>query len=118
MALLTKGFKKRTDNQGKGVFKKKGIVDKRSIKCDHCDMPGHDKSTYFKLHWVPDRYKEVNELKKKNANGGSTFLAQTSGDKKAHKDARMDEAESISEALMEVLRLMKSRTDPIQVNYA
>ncbi|KAL0347665.1 UNVERIFIED_CONTAM: hypothetical protein Scaly_1782500 [Sesamum calycinum] len=58
--------------------------------------------------------KELNEQKKKNANGGKAFLAQTNGAKKAHRDAKMDEVASVSEVLMEVMRLMKSRTHPIK----
>ncbi|KAL0308990.1 UNVERIFIED_CONTAM: hypothetical protein Sradi_5841300 [Sesamum radiatum] len=78
------------------------------------DRLGHDKSTCFKLHGVPNWYKELNEQKKKNANGGKAFLTQTNGDKKAHRDAKMDEVASVSEVLMEVMRLMKSRTHPIK----
>ncbi|KAL0416483.1 UNVERIFIED_CONTAM: hypothetical protein Slati_3480200 [Sesamum latifolium] len=81
MALFTRGLEKRNDNQNRGILKKRGIVDKKNMKCEHCDRPGHDKSTCSKLHGVPDWYKELNEQKKKNANGGRAFLAQTSGDK-------------------------------------
>ncbi|KAK4383884.1 hypothetical protein Sango_2739700 [Sesamum angolense] len=64
------------------------------------DMYDHVKSnscegTFAKLQ-------ELNEQKKKNANGGKAFLAQTNGDKKAHKDAKMDEVASVSEDQMSI----------------
>ncbi|KAL0392921.1 UNVERIFIED_CONTAM: hypothetical protein Sradi_2514900 [Sesamum radiatum] len=31
-------------------FKRKGVVDKRSLKCEHCNKSSRDKSTCFKLH--------------------------------------------------------------------
>ncbi|KAL0374189.1 UNVERIFIED_CONTAM: hypothetical protein Sradi_3334600 [Sesamum radiatum] len=120
MALFTRGLEQRIDNQNRGIFKKRGIVDERNMKCEHCDRPGLDKSTCFKLHGVLDWYKELNEQKKKNANGVRAFLAQTSRDKQIHKDAKIDGTASSSEVVMEVMRLMKSKVpaDPIQVNYA
>ncbi|KAL0445219.1 UNVERIFIED_CONTAM: hypothetical protein Slati_2244600 [Sesamum latifolium] len=35
-------FEKRKEGN---TFRRKGIVDKRSLKCEHCDKSGHDKST-------------------------------------------------------------------------
>ncbi|KAK4386640.1 hypothetical protein Sango_2534600 [Sesamum angolense] len=66
-------FEKRKEGNN---FRKKGVVDKRSLKCEHCDKSGHDKSTCFKLHGVPDWYKELGDKKRKSNAGHRAYAIQ------------------------------------------
>lgn len=51
---------KKQQNLLKKVFDKKKIqLKKKNIVCDYCKKKGHGNETYFKLHGVPDWYKEM-----------------------------------------------------------
>ncbi|KAL2253435.1 UNVERIFIED_CONTAM: Retrovirus-related Pol polyprotein from transposon RE1 [Sesamum indicum] len=56
-------------------FKKKAFVDKRHVFCEHCQRTGHSKDTCFKLHGVPDWYKEMNDSRRKTGGRGRGFVA-------------------------------------------
>ncbi|KAL0355473.1 UNVERIFIED_CONTAM: hypothetical protein Sradi_3994200 [Sesamum radiatum] len=54
VALYAGHFNRNREDQFRGQNKKRGTLDKRGMKCDGCDKIGHDKSTCFKIHGVPD----------------------------------------------------------------
>ncbi|KAL0457892.1 UNVERIFIED_CONTAM: hypothetical protein Slati_0416400, partial [Sesamum latifolium] len=60
-AMLARG----QDYRQKNFVKKRGIVDKKSMTCDYCNKIGHDRDTCFRLHGIPEWYKDLNEQKKK-----------------------------------------------------
>ncbi|KAL0319675.1 UNVERIFIED_CONTAM: hypothetical protein Sradi_5229000 [Sesamum radiatum] len=72
-ALMGKGY----DNKGSVGFKnnlrRKDLVDKRTLKCEHCHKTGHSKDTCFRLHGVPDWYKELNDQHKRNVTGNCVY---------------------------------------------
>ncbi|KAL0444742.1 UNVERIFIED_CONTAM: hypothetical protein Slati_2196900 [Sesamum latifolium] len=45
----------------KNFMKKRGPVDKRNLICEYCHKAGHNKDTCFRIHGVPDWYKDLNE---------------------------------------------------------
>ncbi|KAL0395485.1 UNVERIFIED_CONTAM: hypothetical protein Slati_4514700 [Sesamum latifolium] len=103
-------FEKRKEGN---TFRRKGIVDKRSLKCAHCDKTGHDKSTYFKLHGVPDWYKELGDQKRKSNAGHRAYAIQQEAEKL--KEVTKDNATSVSDVVMELVRVLKQiPNDPIQ----
>ncbi|KAL0323331.1 UNVERIFIED_CONTAM: Transcription factor TGA5 [Sesamum angustifolium] len=84
-------------------FRRRGVVDKRNLKCVHCDRTGHDKSTCFKLHGVPEWYKELNDQKKKGNTGTKAYAVQGT----SQKDTKKEETISVSDCVMEFMRVLK-----------
>ncbi|KAL0406381.1 UNVERIFIED_CONTAM: hypothetical protein Slati_3952000 [Sesamum latifolium] len=60
-------------------YKGKGLVDKRSQTCVHRGRLGHTKETCFKLHGVPDWYKNLKDQKRREG-GQHRGFSITSGD--------------------------------------
>ncbi|KAL0379327.1 UNVERIFIED_CONTAM: Retrovirus-related Pol polyprotein from transposon RE2 [Sesamum radiatum] len=56
-------------------FKHKAIMDKRSMFCDFCKKAGHLKENSFRLHGIPDWYKELTEKKRKGVDRGRGMIA-------------------------------------------
>ncbi|KAL0396193.1 UNVERIFIED_CONTAM: hypothetical protein Scaly_0067700 [Sesamum calycinum] len=64
------------ENKGTGprnYIKKKGPIDKRNLVCGHCNKPGHSKDTCFKIHGVPDWYKDLNDQRKRSGLSGKAY---------------------------------------------
>ncbi|KAL0365211.1 UNVERIFIED_CONTAM: hypothetical protein Sangu_0618700 [Sesamum angustifolium] len=94
-------------------FRRRGVVDKRNLKCVHCDRTGHDKSTCFKIHGVPEWYKELNDQKRKGNTGTKAYAVQGT----SQKDTKKEETISVSDVVMEFMRVLKHiPNDPIKVN--
>ncbi|KAL0304654.1 UNVERIFIED_CONTAM: Retrovirus-related Pol polyprotein from transposon RE1 [Sesamum angustifolium] len=77
------------------VQKKKLFIDKCSLVCDHCHKSGHSKDSCFKLHGIPDWYKNL-PVQKKKESGVKVMMA-------------------------EILKLVKENaqpSNPLTVNYA
>ncbi|KAL0374114.1 UNVERIFIED_CONTAM: hypothetical protein Sradi_3327100 [Sesamum radiatum] len=59
-----------TDNKGgigqRSGYKGKATVDKRSLTCSNCGKAGHARETCFKLHGVPDWYRDLKNQKRKD----------------------------------------------------
>ncbi|KAK4388519.1 Retrovirus-related Pol polyprotein from transposon RE2 [Sesamum angolense] len=113
-ALFVEGVaRKREDSlRGQG-YKKKGVVDKRSLKCENCNKTGHDKRTCFMLHGVPEWYKGLNEQRKKNTGGTNKVHAVI---EPKQKEVREDKA-SVNDVVMELI-LKRMPMDPIKVSCA
>ncbi|KAK4391531.1 Retrovirus-related Pol polyprotein from transposon TNT 1-94 [Sesamum angolense] len=56
-------------------FKKKPTLDKRQMFCDHYHKSGHSRDTCFKIHGVPDWYKDLTDQRKKIGGRGRGFAA-------------------------------------------
>ncbi|KAL0320493.1 UNVERIFIED_CONTAM: Retrovirus-related Pol polyprotein from transposon RE2 [Sesamum radiatum] len=104
-ALLAKNVDIR---QGTGNFqRRKSVIDKKNLFCDHCSKSGHSRDACFKLHGYPEWFKEYSE-QKKNRSGDAKALAASC---ELNKPRKADTAttESISHMLTEVLHLMKGK---------
>ncbi|KAL2229041.1 UNVERIFIED_CONTAM: Retrovirus-related Pol polyprotein from transposon RE1 [Sesamum indicum] len=100
-------------------YKKKQVFDKRHIICEHCQKSGHTKDSCFKLHGVPDWYREMGEQRKKSGGRGRSFTALVSNDE----GTRISE-ESYSNigdiVRSELKKYMQNDvpTDPLKINFA
>ncbi|KAL0349130.1 UNVERIFIED_CONTAM: Retrovirus-related Pol polyprotein from transposon RE1 [Sesamum angustifolium] len=80
-------------------------------------LTGHNKDSCFKLHGIPEWYKDLNEQRRKQGISGRAYIAaeteQKSGDK-------LDVAgNNLVSDLLEALRIMQNKipTDPLSVNF-
>ncbi|KAL0361434.1 UNVERIFIED_CONTAM: Retrovirus-related Pol polyprotein from transposon RE1 [Sesamum radiatum] len=100
-------------------FRRRGAVAKRGLKCEHCNRLGHDKTTCFKLHGMPDWYKELNDQRKKNTTGGKVVYAVHNAERTVQHEEKKEEKASVSDVVMELMRVLKKiPKDPIQAHYA
>ncbi|KAL0458066.1 UNVERIFIED_CONTAM: hypothetical protein Slati_0433800 [Sesamum latifolium] len=77
----------------------------------------HDKSTCFKIHGVPNWYKELNEQRKKNYGGNNAVHAVQGLD--TQKEGVKDDRASVTDVVMELMKALKRLpNDPIHVNHA
>ncbi|KAL0404529.1 UNVERIFIED_CONTAM: hypothetical protein Sradi_2093700 [Sesamum radiatum] len=108
--------KKRKDLQRGQNYRKKEMVDKRGLKCELVKT-GHDKSTCFKLHGVPEWYKELNEQKKKNVGGTNRVNAMQGPEPKLQKEMQREDKPSVNDVVMELMKMLKKLpADPIQAS--
>ncbi|KAL0405283.1 UNVERIFIED_CONTAM: hypothetical protein Slati_3842200 [Sesamum latifolium] len=84
-------------------MKKKGLVDKRNLICEHCRKPGHTKDTCFKIHGVPDWYKNLSDQQK---NSGLTNRAYTAVEPEPVGEIAGTQGSELVAELMEALRLV------------
>ncbi|KAL0333139.1 UNVERIFIED_CONTAM: hypothetical protein Scaly_2215400 [Sesamum calycinum] len=110
--MHAENFEKRKEGNN---FRRKGAVDKRSLKCEHCDEFSHDKSTCFKLHGVPDWYKELGDQKRKSNAGHRAYAIQQGTELK---EVTKDNTTCVSDMVMALVRVLKQIPhDPIQANH-
>ncbi|KAL0390458.1 UNVERIFIED_CONTAM: Retrovirus-related Pol polyprotein from transposon RE2 [Sesamum calycinum] len=106
-------------NIAKGDYRGKGVIDKKSQTCSHCGRIGHTKESCFKLHGVPDWYKQLKDQKVKETGSARGFNVITAD---AGNDS--ENASNLGEAvkqMTELIKLMKEnipQQDPLQVNFA
>ncbi|KAL0440753.1 UNVERIFIED_CONTAM: Retrovirus-related Pol polyprotein from transposon TNT 1-94 [Sesamum radiatum] len=106
------------------VHKKKLFIDKRSLVCDHCHKSGHSKDSCFKLHGIPDWYKNLPEQKKKES-GVKGFAASVTDvackEGSSHQSSDVRNQNNVSVMMAEILKLVKENaqpSNPLTVNYA
>ncbi|KAL0456881.1 UNVERIFIED_CONTAM: Retrovirus-related Pol polyprotein from transposon RE1 [Sesamum latifolium] len=104
------------------TFKGKGFIDKRTQTCLHCGRPGHTKETCFKLHGVPDWYRNLKDQKRREGGMPRGFNV-TTGDNSKSGEQVTDYGETMKQ-VTELLKLMKGQLptaaaqDPLQINFA
>ncbi|KAL0286523.1 UNVERIFIED_CONTAM: hypothetical protein Scaly_2790300 [Sesamum calycinum] len=97
VAMFTRAGAYKKDGQNKSNFKKRNFVDKKNLRCDNCNRSGHDKSTCFKIHAIPDWYKDLTEQRKKDGTGDGVFNVQTSDNRVGIEVHSTSDAASVSE---------------------
>ncbi|KAL0325089.1 UNVERIFIED_CONTAM: Retrovirus-related Pol polyprotein from transposon RE1 [Sesamum radiatum] len=75
-AMFTRAGAYKKDGQNKSDFKKRNFVDKKNLRCDNCNRSGHDRSTCFKIHGIPDWYKDLTEQRKKDGTGAEFSMSK------------------------------------------
>ncbi|KAL0365182.1 UNVERIFIED_CONTAM: Retrovirus-related Pol polyprotein from transposon TNT 1-94 [Sesamum angustifolium] len=101
-AMNTRNMEYKLHTGHRTFQKRKGSMEKKQMICEHCCKPGHNKETCFKLHGIPEWYKDLNEQKKRGTFNNRVYVAteaQNSDDK-----GSTQRADIISE-LMEALKL-------------
>lgn len=53
----------KADPSNRVFDKNKKLMDKKNLTCDFCKKQGHARDTYFKLHGVPDWFREMTNRK-------------------------------------------------------
>ncbi|KAK4399651.1 Retrovirus-related Pol polyprotein from transposon RE1 [Sesamum angolense] len=105
-------------NAGHRMFqKKKGSMEKIHMICEHCCKPGHNKETCFKLHGIPEWYKDLNEQKKRGALNNRVYVATETHNSD---DRRSTQRADIIYELMEALKLIQTKVpqDLVKVHFA
>ncbi|KAL0402463.1 UNVERIFIED_CONTAM: hypothetical protein Slati_4276200 [Sesamum latifolium] len=83
-AMSTRNMEYKFNTGQKTFQKRRNILDKKHMICEHCTKPGHNKETCFKLHGVPEWYRDLNEQKKRgmvNSRVNAVTEAQMSEDR-------------------------------------
>ncbi|KAL0355789.1 UNVERIFIED_CONTAM: Retrovirus-related Pol polyprotein from transposon RE2 [Sesamum radiatum] len=115
-SFVCRHFNKNREDQFRGKNKRRENLDKRGLKCDGCDKT-RDKSTCFKIHDVPNWYKELNELQQKNYGGNNAVHAVQGSD--TQKEGVKDDRASVTDVVMELMKVLKRLpNDPIHANHA
>ncbi|KAL0386685.1 UNVERIFIED_CONTAM: putative mitochondrial protein [Sesamum latifolium] len=112
-AMLARG----QDYRQKNFVKKRGIVDKKSMTCDYCNKIGHDRDTCFRLHGIPEWYKDLNEQKKK----GPVTRAYAAAETQNTVNKLNSQGDDLVSDLLEALKTIQSNKltrDPVQVHFA
>ncbi|KAL0384763.1 UNVERIFIED_CONTAM: Retrovirus-related Pol polyprotein from transposon RE1 [Sesamum radiatum] len=106
-------------NLNKGGYKGKGLIDKRTQICTNCGKTGHTKDTCFKLHGVPDWYRDMKE-QRRGETGPARGFNVVSGEGNINTDGSNNFGETMKQMaeLMKMMRENMSQQDPLQVNFA
>ncbi|KAL2252068.1 UNVERIFIED_CONTAM: hypothetical protein Sindi_0001500 [Sesamum indicum] len=100
-------------------YRKKPMVDKRQLVCEHCHKSGHSRDTCFKLHRTPDWYKEIAKLRKKHGGRGRGFSALAFGESKSTAPEEMfPNIADIVRTEMKKLMHDEMPLDPLKIHYA
>ncbi|KAL0446094.1 UNVERIFIED_CONTAM: Retrovirus-related Pol polyprotein from transposon RE1 [Sesamum latifolium] len=101
----------------RGFMKKRGTVDKRNMICDYCNKTGHGRDTCFKLHGVPEWYRDLNEQKKRGSINRAYAAAETQNNVNRPTPQEADLVSDLLEAL-KTIQSNKVLQDPVQVHFA
>ncbi|KAL0356151.1 UNVERIFIED_CONTAM: hypothetical protein Sradi_4062000 [Sesamum radiatum] len=74
-AFYSRDHEQKGNQGGFRYMKKKGTNDKKNAFCEVCNKTGHNKDTCFKVHGVPDWYKDLVEQRKKSGTGTRGYTA-------------------------------------------
>ncbi|KAL0358649.1 UNVERIFIED_CONTAM: ABC transporter G family member 28 [Sesamum angustifolium] len=113
-AMNTRNMEYKLHTGHRTFQKRKGSMEKKQMICEHCCKPGHNKETCFKLHGIPEWYKDLNEQKKRGTFNNRVYVAteaQNSDDK-----GSTQRADIISE-LMEALKLVQTKVHRIRSKF-
>ncbi|XP_011078646.1 uncharacterized protein LOC105162338 [Sesamum indicum] len=100
-------------------YKKKPVVDRRHVICEHCQRTGHTKESCFKLNGIPDWYKDLADQRKKAGAKGRGYSAMVS-DEPNLKVTDSNYPNLTELVRLEMKKLMNEDTpsDPLRINFA
>ncbi|KAL0347878.1 UNVERIFIED_CONTAM: Retrovirus-related Pol polyprotein from transposon RE1 [Sesamum calycinum] len=99
-----------SQNLNRGGFRGKITTDKRSQVCGNCGRTGHTKDTCFKLHGVPDWYRELKDQKRREGGLARGFNV-ISGEGGTSTDGSNNIGEAMKQ-MTELIKLMKENIPP------
>ncbi|KAL0309364.1 UNVERIFIED_CONTAM: Retrovirus-related Pol polyprotein from transposon RE1 [Sesamum radiatum] len=92
-------------NLNKGGYKGKGLIDKRTQICTNCGKTGHTKDTCFKLHGVPDWYRDMKE-QRRGETGPARGFNVVSGEGNINTDGSNNFGETMKQ-MAELMKMMR-----------
>ncbi|KAL0412816.1 UNVERIFIED_CONTAM: Retrovirus-related Pol polyprotein from transposon RE1 [Sesamum radiatum] len=118
-AMNIKNMEYKLNTGNKTFQKRRFVMDKKQMICEHCTKPGHSKESCFKLHGVPEWYKDLNEQKKWGMVTNRVYAATDAHISEDNKNTQRAEVVSVSE-LLEALKLVQTKApqDPVKVHFA
>ncbi|KAL0437821.1 UNVERIFIED_CONTAM: Retrovirus-related Pol polyprotein from transposon RE1 [Sesamum radiatum] len=116
-ALQLRGMEYKGYGGNRNLMKRIGPMDKRSLICEYCHKSGHNKDTCFKIHGVPDWYKDLNDQRKK---ADTVNRAYATVEPQPTVDTVGNWGNNLVSDLMEALRLVQNKVpqDPVHVHFA
>ncbi|KAL0367249.1 UNVERIFIED_CONTAM: hypothetical protein Sradi_3615000 [Sesamum radiatum] len=96
--LLGKGYENRGASRPRNNIQRKGLMDERNLICENCHKAKHSKETYFRLHGVPNWYKELTDQRKRNGNGSCAYAVNDSNSVDVPANAGSDLVADLMEA--------------------
>ncbi|KAK4393926.1 hypothetical protein Sango_1863400 [Sesamum angolense] len=118
---MGKGYEIRGNFGPRNNVRRKGPVDKRHLTCEICHKAGHNKETCFKLHGVPEWYKELSDQRKKNGNGTRAYAVNDNNSVDILVNASTNAGSDLVADIMEALRIIQTNKmpqDPVRVHFA
>ncbi|KAL0385494.1 UNVERIFIED_CONTAM: Retrovirus-related Pol polyprotein from transposon RE1 [Sesamum radiatum] len=115
-ATQARGQDYKNNTGQRGFMKKRGTVDKRNMVCDYCNKTGHGRDTCFKLHGVPEWYRDLNEQKKRSSINRAYAVAETQNSVNRPTPQEADLVSDLLEAL-KTIQSNKVLQDPVQVHF-
>ncbi|KAL0287825.1 UNVERIFIED_CONTAM: Retrovirus-related Pol polyprotein from transposon RE1 [Sesamum angustifolium] len=121
VAMQVRTFDNRGNSGPKNYMRRKGPTDKKHLICTHFNKSGHNKDTCFRIHGVPDWYRELNEQRNRSGNTGMVYVA---GELQATADITIASGKTggtdLVSDLMEALKLLQNKLphDPVHVHFA
>ncbi|KAK4394242.1 hypothetical protein Sango_1895000 [Sesamum angolense] len=107
-AIQVKDYAHRANSGPKNFLRRKGGIDKRNLVCSNCNRQGHNKDTCFKLHGVPDWYKDLNDQIRKSGATTRAYAVTECGHQISQDTGNMREHSLVTE-LMEALRIVQNK---------
>ncbi|KAL0391373.1 UNVERIFIED_CONTAM: hypothetical protein Slati_4569300 [Sesamum latifolium] len=107
--MLGRSHEQRGNIGPKNFMRCKGPVDKRNLFCDNCNKSGHSKETCFKIHSVPDLYKDLSEQRRKNRTGGRAYAVTDFEQQTVVEKSNMVASNNLVVELVESPRIMQNK---------
>ncbi|KAL0314937.1 UNVERIFIED_CONTAM: hypothetical protein Sangu_2338100 [Sesamum angustifolium] len=116
-AMQVRTFEPKYKSGSKTFDRRKHIVDKRGMVCEHCHKIGHDRGTCFKLNGTPEWYKDLHEQRREQNTIGRAYAVNDSEHRSIDK-ADPSGANLVSD-LLEALRIVQNKMpqDPLGINF-
>ncbi|KAL0356387.1 UNVERIFIED_CONTAM: hypothetical protein Sradi_4085600 [Sesamum radiatum] len=89
---------------------KKVPVDKRNLMCEYCHKLVHNKDSCFKIHGVPDWYKELTDQRKKPSPTNRAYAAITPESVRKVAQITGNRGSDLIFNLIKALRLVQNKT--------
>ncbi|KAL2232769.1 UNVERIFIED_CONTAM: Retrovirus-related Pol polyprotein from transposon RE1 [Sesamum indicum] len=121
-AMMSRNFGSKENLGQRYYVKRKGSMDRRNLFCNHCHKSGHNRDSCFKIHGIPDWYKDLNDQRKKSAAGGRAYAVGDLDQQHTVETATTETGVGNIQIadLVEALKLIQNRapSDPVRVHFA
>ncbi|KAL0352288.1 UNVERIFIED_CONTAM: Retrovirus-related Pol polyprotein from transposon RE1 [Sesamum calycinum] len=102
----------------KGLMRKRTPADKRNMICEHCHKSSQNKETCFRLHGVPDWYRDLNEQRRRRGPNSKSYVVNEVSVSLSSKSNT--QGTDLVFDLMEALRIVQNKVsqDPVKMHFA